>query len=78
MPKSSKKNQLIKIKLPSSLDQLSKLETDNNCQFFIVNDDEDSPNLIMVYRNFNTEAEIYDFIETMNNPYDYNRNRTFH
>ncbi len=36
---------------------------DDLCQFFIVRDDEDKPNLVMVYKNFQNEQEILNFIE---------------
>ena len=36
---------------------------DELCQFFIVRDDNDKPNLVMVYKNFQNEQEILDFIE---------------
>ena len=41
------------------------LDQSNNelCQFFIVRDDYDKPNLVMIYKNFDNEQQILDFVE---------------
>ncbi len=52
-----------KIKLQNISDFYLDQSNNELCQFFIVRDDYDKPNLVMVYKNFNDEKEILDFIE---------------
>jgi hypothetical protein len=38
-------------------------KSDDLCQFFIVKDDNQKPNLVMIYKNFDNEQQILDFVE---------------
>tara|TARA_R100000773_G_C4105577_1_gene48291 strand:- start:120 stop:290 length:171 start_codon:yes stop_codon:yes gene_type:complete len=54
-------------------------QNDNeNCQFFIVRDDNQKPNLVMVYRNFENEQQILDFIEGIRLADNPQSSRTIH
>ena len=63
MTKLKKKKTYNKIKLQNISDFYLHQNNDELCQFFIVRDDNDKPNLVMVYKNFNDEKEILEFIE---------------
>ena len=63
MPKPKKTQKLNKIKLQNISDFYLYQKSDDLCQFFIVKDDNQKPNLIMIYKNFDNEQQILDFVE---------------
>lgn len=52
-----------KIKLQNISDFYLHQKSDDLCQFFIVKDDNQKPNLVMIYKNFDNEQQILDFVE---------------
>ena len=52
-----------KIKLQNISDFYLDQSNNELCQFFIVRDDYDKPNLVMIYKNFDNEQQILDFVE---------------
>jgi hypothetical protein len=54
---------LNKIKLQNISDFYLYQKSDDLCQFFIVKDDNQKPNLVMIYKNFDNEQQILDFVE---------------
>jgi len=63
MPKPKKTQKLNKIKLQNISDFYLYQKSDDLCQFFIVKDDNQKPNLVMIYKNFDNEQQILDFVE---------------
>tara|TARA_B100000886_G_C20104402_1_gene359232 strand:- start:286 stop:522 length:237 start_codon:yes stop_codon:yes gene_type:complete len=63
MPKPKKTQKLNKIKLQNISDFYLYQKSDDLCQFFIVKDDNQRPNLVMIYKNFDNEQQILDFVE---------------
>ena len=63
MPKPKKKQKSTKIKLQNISDFYLYQNDNDLCQFFIVNDENEKPNLVMIYKNFETESQILDFVE---------------
>lgn len=63
MPKPKKTQKLNKIKLQNISDFYLYQKSDDLCQFFIVRDDNQRPNLVMIYKNFDNEQQILDFVE---------------
>ena len=78
MTKLKKKKTLNKIKLQNISDFYLYQNDNENCQFFIVRDDNQKPNLVMVYRNFENEQQILDFIEGIRLADNPQSNRTIH
>ena len=67
-----------KIKLQNISDFYLYQNDNENCQFFIVRDDNQKPNLVMVYRNFENEQQILDFIEGIRLADNPQSSRTIH
>ena len=78
MTKLKQKKKSPKIKLQNISDYVLSQENTNDCQFFIVNDGDEYPSLIMVFKKFETEDQIYDFIENMKITNDTEINRSYH
>ena len=78
MTKLKKKKTLNKIKLQNISDFYLYQNDNENCQFFIVRDDNQKPNLVMVYRNFENEQQILDFIEGIRIADNPQSSRTIH
>lgn len=78
MTKLKKKKTLNKIKLQNISDFYLYQNDNENCQFFIVRDDNQKPNLVMVYRNFENEQQILDFIEGIRLSDNPQSSRTIH
>jgi hypothetical protein len=78
MTKLKKKKTLNKIKLQNISDFYLYQNDNENCQFFIVRDDNQKPNLVMVYRNFENEQQILDFIEGIRLADNPQSSRTIH
>ena len=78
MTKLKKKKTLNKIKLQNISDFYLYQNDNENCQFFIVRDDNQKPNLVMVYRNFENEQQILDFIEDIRLADNPQSSRTIH
>ena len=79
MTKLKQKKKSPKIKLQNISDYVLLQENTNDCQFFIVNDGDEYPSLIMVFKKFETEDQIYDFIENMKITNDTEAiNRSYH
>lgn len=78
MTKLKQKKKSPKIKLQNISDYVLLQENTNDCQFFIVNDGDEYPSLIMVFKKFETEDQIYDFIENMKITNDTEINRSYH
>lgn len=78
MTKLKKKKILNKIKLQNISDFYLYQNDNENCQFFIVRDDNQKPNLVMVYRNFENEQQILDFIEGIRLSDNPQSSRTIH
>ena len=78
MTKLKKKKTLNKIKLQNISDFYLYQNDNENCQFFIVRDDNQKPKLGMVYRNFENEQQILDFIEGIRLADNPQSSRTIH
>ena len=78
MTKLKKKKTLNKIKLQNISDFYLYQNDNENCQFFIVRDDNQKPNLVMVYRNFENEQQILDFIDGIRLADNPQSSRTIH
>ena len=78
MTKLKQKKKSPKIKLQNISDYVLSQENTNDCQFFIVNDGDEYPSLIMVFKKFENEDQIYDFIENIKITNDTEINRSYH
>lgn len=79
MTKLKQKKKSPKIKLQNISDYVLSQENTNDCQFFIVNDGDEYPSLIMVFKKFENEDQIYDFIENIKITNDTEAiNRSYH